>query len=237
MTQLAQDGASRSDKGTIKLLSRDALVLAQIGEQGAVRLDQLRCLFGALSQRLTQEPGMVSLTTARRIVERLKAKGLVRYKLIFSREQPWVWLTSKGLRELGLPYREVAPTAALTNHYYWVNQVYLWVRQHYPNDQWVSERRLRKDREGTASESKHLPDAELHRYDVHGELTIISIEVELTIKEKQRALRIMQELGDSYDGIWYFTNAVTATSVKRTLTQLDEEVRTRFRIRDLTNFT
>jgi hypothetical protein len=234
MKPLENPSVQRSDKGRTKLTSRDAWTLQQVGEQGAIRLDQLRGLLGQMPQRATHETGLLRLTTVRRIVGRWEALGLAKSKLVFARQPAWVYLTHKGLREFNLPYREVSPSAALAMHYYWVNQVYFWVRRQYSDDRWISERRLRKEREGPAIANKHIPDAEIHRYDRNGELTVIAVEVELTIKERQRSLAIMQELAASYDGIWYFTNDVTDASVKRTLAQLDEEVSSHFRIRDLT---
>ncbi len=224
----------RRDKGRTKLLWRDVWGQTQVGELGAMRLDQLQVRLGQLPQRATRDPGLLGMSTTRRVVGRWESAGFARCKVLLSGEPPWVWLTNKGLRELELPYREVQPSVVMLNHYYWVNHVNFWFSQNYPYDQWISERRLRKEVEQTRQAHKHIPDAEIQRYDEGGDQTTIAVEVELTVKERKRSLSIMQELAQNYDGVWYFTNAVTDAAVRRALSQFDEEVSEHFRIRSLT---
>ena len=224
----------RSDKGRITFTPRDLFVQTWCGEQYAIRLDQLKRLLGQDAQRPTQEPGKVGTSTAQRVVRRWVTAGVVQSKYLIAREPPWIFLTSKGLRELQLPFRPYTPTVAMANHHYWINQVRLWVEQQYPADRWVSERWLLKEREGTAANPLHVVDGEIHRSGIDDDETIIAVEVELTIKGAQRSRRIMQELAERYDGIWYFTNAITHDAVCRTINSLSEEVRKLFRVRDLT---
>jgi hypothetical protein len=225
--------AQRSDKGRITLTPRDLAVLPWIGEQYAARLDQVAQLLGRVAERPTQKEGIVQITTAQRVLRRWQALGVVQSRYIIAREPPWIYLSGKGLHELGLPFRFYTPTAALTAHRYWTNHVRLWVERHYPSDRWISERVLSKARENTADAAQHLVDAEIHRSDAEGEPIVIAVEVELTVKEAGRSESIMRELAERYDGIWYFTTAATHDAVERTIERLGEEVKARFRIRNL----
>lgn len=227
--------AQRSDKGRITLTPRDLAVLHWIGEQYAARLDHVAHLLGRAAERPTQTKGTVQMTTAQRVLRRWQALGLVQSRYIIAREPPWVYLTNKGLHELGLPFRHFTPTAALTAHRYWTNHVRLWVERHYPSDDWLSERALSKARENTAAKKQHLVDAEIYRTDADGEQIVIAVEVELTVKEAGRAQAIIRELAECYDGIWYFTTAATHTVVERRIQRLGEEVSARFRVRNLSS--
>ncbi len=60
----------RSDKGKVTITPRDEAVLCWIGEQYAVRLDQLQVLLGRDAQGQTQSEDLVSADTARRVCGR-----------------------------------------------------------------------------------------------------------------------------------------------------------------------
>src|SRR5260370_312943 len=70
-----------------RLSRRDLQTLAWVGEQYAVRLDQLEALLGR-GQR-----------TAQRMAARLRAAGLTRVRPLFAGEPAWLWLTPAGARE------------------------------------------------------------------------------------------------------------------------------------------
>ncbi len=224
---------TRSDKGRITLTPRDAAILLWVGEQYAVRLDQLAQLLGRHAQRTTQQAGVVQLTTVRRVVHRWLTCGMVRSKYLLAGEPPWVYLTGKGLHELGLPFRELAPIVALAAHYYWTNQVRLWVEQHYHDDRWVSERWLLKERGETDILRPTVADGEVQRSDPSGEVISIAVEVELTVKEAGRLHSILAARADHYDGVWYFTTPATHRTLQRQLDRFDPEVQRRFRLRHL----
>src|SRR5258708_1340289 len=77
------------------LSRRDLQTLAWVGEQYAVRLDQLEALLGR-GQR-----------TAQRTAARLRAAGLVRVRPLLAGEPAWLWLTPAGAGggSPGLPRR------------------------------------------------------------------------------------------------------------------------------------
>lgn len=224
---------TRSDKGRITLTPRDAAILLWVGEQYAVRLDHLGQLLGRHAQRTTHQAGLVQLTTVRRVVQRWLTCGMVRSKYLLAGEPPWVYLTGKGLHELGLPFRELAPIVALAAHYYWTNQVRLWVEQHYPGDRWVSERWLLKHQGEGDVLRPTVADGEVHRGDPGGDVTIIAVEVELTVKEFGRLQSILTARAEHYDGVWYFTTAATQKTLQRALDRFDPEVQGLFRLRRL----
>ena len=223
----------RRDKGRVTITPRDASILPWTGEQYGARLDQIACLLGRDPQRTTQEAGRVSMATAQRVLLRWMKAGYVKSKYVIARQPPWVFPTVKCLHEFNLPFREYVPNAAMVNHHYWTNQVRLWVEQHYPDDSWICERTLLKQAEGRQAGHLHIVDGEIHRMDEDGDVTIIAVEVELTVKSAQRSRAIMEDLTKRYDGIWYFTNETTHAAVCRTIKSLSEEARSLFRVRDL----
>jgi hypothetical protein len=113
----AQAGArqrrERSDKGKVTITPRDAVVLKWIGEQYAVRLDQLQMLLGHRAQAPTQADGLVSADTARRVITRWAKAGWVEHRRVFHRQPEWVWLTRAGMRLAGLEYFAGQPSPVM----------------------------------------------------------------------------------------------------------------------------
>lgn len=207
---------SRSDKGLIRLTDRDLLTLRWIGEQYAVRLDILQRLLGRDTQQVTKEPGIVTESTARRVIGRWKAEGLVESRKFFFGKPEWVWLTTDGLSQMNLQYRTWSPKVSTLNHFHGVNQVRLRIEKNYEESfTWRSERALRRayrDDKGV-----HVPDAEL----LH-EAGVIGIEVELTQKSQQRLSDIMEKLAHQYEQVWYFVNQMTEQAVRAAIADFGE---------------
>jgi hypothetical protein len=107
----------RSDKGSVKITERDLSVLRFIGEQYAVRQDQLA--------RLLKRPagGALSESATRAVLTRWEKAGLTDSRKVIAGEPRFVWLTRRGLDEAGLSFKPWAPTAASLAHIYWTNQV------------------------------------------------------------------------------------------------------------------
>jgi hypothetical protein len=137
----------RRDKGRTLITERDLKLLPWIGEQYAVRLDQLQKLLGRDAKRKTLEEGMVSATTAQRVVERWVELGFVEQQKFFYKEPAWLWVSRIGIRQLGLVYRYWEPTVTALEHIYWINQVRLVVEGGRKGITWRSERELRHDRQ------------------------------------------------------------------------------------------
>lgn len=213
----------RRDKGRKLINERDLKLLPWVGEQYAVRLDQLQKLLGRSAGRQTLEPGIVSESTALRVVERWKALGFVESEKFFVNEPIWVWLTRNGLRQLGLSYRYWTPTVAALKHLYWLNQVRLFIERGRQEVTWRGERDLRRER---GKKSFHYADAEVIR--VNG--VTIGVEVEITRKRPERIVTIMEQLSGRYEGVWYFTNDQTHSTVTSSLSELPDNWQKKFRV-------
>lgn len=223
MNEAKKKRKQRSDKGTLKLSARDLRCLRFIGEQYAVRFDQLQVLAGAEPGKPTREVGKVAYSTALSLVNRWRKMHLVEYRKFFLNEPHWVWLTREGIELIGLPYRVWEANALSLAHIYWVNQVRFYAQRRYPAARWISERDLKYE-EGRKA---HVPDAELDTGD-----GTVAIEVELTRKKPMRLALILRQLLTDYKNgtIWYFTNHETNQIVKAALLKFREEQQKQFRV-------
>jgi hypothetical protein len=202
--------------------------LLWVGQQYAVRIDQLQVLLGRWAVRQTETTGVLKKTTAERVISRWRRAGWVEARQIFAREPVWVWLTRIGLQQIGLPYKVWSAKAATLNHLYWCNTARLWVEQRDMEKgrqgQWTSDRELRyqaeqaerqQRAEGREVERGHRSDA-----DVMYGTTRVAIEVEITSKAPGRAAAIMRALLREYQAVWYFVGRDT----RELITSLREHV-------------
>lgn len=81
----------RADRGVVRLTDRDIASLRWIGEQYAIRVDQLSCLLG-------RPANPVSDSTARGVVSRWVRAGFADYRKLIAGEPGFVWATRRGLR-------------------------------------------------------------------------------------------------------------------------------------------
>lgn len=196
----------RKRRRLIYINERDIAALTWTGQQLAVNYVHLQHLLGRLSpqpERLI-EPAKLSIHTVRQIAERWEVDGLVKVRKFIQGQPHWVWLTARGLRQLGLPYSYVEPKLVLLNHYSAVNDVRLFVEQKYGDTlHWRCERdlvqeHLRKVEAGEELAARHLPDAEIF---FRGQIQ--AIEVELTQKSRRRLDAILAELCARYRTVVY----------------------------------
>ncbi len=225
-------------------LARDITTHIWIGEQGAVRLDQVQALLSRDRQKQyvdtrdketgekvrVERTGLLSIKTAERAVRRWIKEGMVGAAYKQPSKPMWIWLTQKALDEYGLPYKYYEPKIAKVEHLYWINEARLWIEKHYPEDKWISERRLIIERNSLYPRTRnatrnlslpHLPDGELERYDAEGSFRI-AIEVEISPKKPKDIEPIVVELANTYPGIWYFINNLTQRSVTTAISKLME---------------
>lgn len=207
----------RSDRGLVRLTDRDLVTLRWVGEQYAVRLDVLQHLLGRDTQQPTKEPGVVTESTARRVVGRWKTAGLVESRKFFFGAPEWVWLTTNGLAHLNLRHRVWMPKVGMLDHYHFVNLVRLRIENTYKEPfSWRGERELRRSQ--SDSTNFHVPDAELSLA-----AGVIGIEVELTQKSQQRLVDILDKLAEQYEQVWYFVNETTRPLLEAATTRFDED--------------
>jgi hypothetical protein len=197
----------RSDKGSIKITERDLSVLRFIGEQYAVRADQLA--------RLLKRPvdGALSESGTRAVVTRWEKAGLSASKKVTADEPKFIWLTRKGLDEVGLAFKPWTPTAVSLAHIFWTNQVRMHTEARHPGCGWRPERELRKGRkmQSISTTENHEVDGE-----VHLPQGTVAIEVELTPKSVERRRTIMAEVASRYATVWYFAPGNVAALLEET---------------------
>ena len=180
--------SKRADSGSVRLSERDGRMLRLIAEQYAVSVDQLARLIGR------------SHRTGRWLRDRWRQAGWVESRQLTAEGPSFVWLTGAGARIAGSPYRTWRPNAALAGHIEAVTEVRLLLEQQLRLGAWVCERALAQCLSGERAQA-HLPDALLTTG--RGR---IAVEVELTLKSRARLEALLEELGQSYDQVWYFAN-------------------------------
>src|SRR5690242_8449928 len=85
----------RQDKGVMRWTERDLEALPWIGEQYAIRMDQLQALLGRWATEPTRVPGQLGIETVRKLVQRWKQAGLVESAVLVRNQPGWVWLTRR----------------------------------------------------------------------------------------------------------------------------------------------
>jgi hypothetical protein len=122
---------------------RDIKSFRWIGEQGAARRDDLQELLGRMPEGQTNEPGRLSASRMRHIIEeRWKPAGMVYYKTLLGKQ--WVWLSKRGLHAADLPWSPHRPADINLEHIHQVNRVRLYLEDLYWSKklkgEWESER-------------------------------------------------------------------------------------------------
>src|SRR6266568_2945803 len=140
----------RSDRGP-RLTERDRKALAWIGQQYAVRLDQLQIVLARLGEpgeyaRKPKEEGRLTQKRTMDLVRRWEQLGLAYSGWFLHGDPAWVWLSVQGLRavrqQIG-DLRRFEPTAAGLSRLLFCNQARLLVEERKPDGIWRSERQLR----------------------------------------------------------------------------------------------
>lgn len=221
---------ARSDRGTVLITPRDENALRWIGEQYAIRIDQLQVLLGRQAQAQTEAEGIVSEGTARRVVTRWVKAGWVERRKIFHREPEWVWLTRSGMQLAGLTYFAGQPSPVMLRHYYQVNRIRLSVEQRHGADRWVSERAIKPQRQRV--QDVHYADAEVRI----GEATI-GLEIELTVKKAAKLAAIVAGLAREYRTVWYFVKPEVLRGVRQAISYLPAAEQRRFKLYDIETLT
>jgi hypothetical protein len=220
----------RHDQGP-RLTQRDLACLHWIAQQYAIRLDQLQRLllrYTPQADRAKVRSGTDRLSKERtyKTLAQWDALGLIEYGNILEHEPRWIWLTPKGLREIGSPLRYNKPSVVRLSHLYFTNQVRLWVERRRPNDVWKSEREIKAEQQqlGRGERPHHLPDAILHA--ANGKTSVI--EVELQTKTRDALETIVRELELHYTSILYFCSAPVLRQLQALLSELEPESRKHF---------
>lgn len=231
---------SQRDATRYQLTPRDKQCLIWIAMQYAIRLDQLRQLlfrFTPEADRHKLKPGTTSISLDRtyEIISKWVALGLVEKKIILHGDKLWIWASRQGLRELELSFNySGAPASDRLPHLYYINQVRLAVEAKRPNDQWKSERQIRKEspRIEKGEKRPHTPDAIL--YAASGKIT--AIEIERRSKDDDDLEEKLRELAVSYKSIWYFATSSTQRKIESMLEDFTQEMKKPFVIYSLKDY-
>ncbi|HET8844324.1 MAG TPA: hypothetical protein VFN35_22850 [Ktedonobacteraceae bacterium] len=201
-----------------------------VGQQGALRFDQVQRWFGYYSPEpiRMKEATQLSAERTRKILHPWFEQEWFSYRVFFAKQKGWLWLTPKGIKATGLTLRYYEPSPAVLPHLYAVNEIRLLLATRRPADCWRSERELRAE---YALSKRHLPDAEL----LTEKGTINALEVELTLKSEKRLQEILVDLASNarYATIWYFAPEAIAVALRKALRTLPQERRHQFRFYNL----
>ena len=214
----------RRDAGEIRLTDRDLWALRWIGEQYAVRMDQLRRLLGSRPGGETNAIGTLSERRTRRIVERWTQARLVETRKILYAEPGWVWLSRAGLRTVGLQVKYLVPRPMWLSHVFWCGEVRRRLEEAGDESfEWQSERLLHAF--GSAFNPHHLPDAEVTIRN-----RTVAIEVELTPKHLKRLVDIVAWHSHDYEQTRYYVAPAAERGVMRAIEKLTPEQQRRIQV-------
>jgi hypothetical protein len=205
------------------LTARDMQVLTWIGEMYTVRFDLLqKLLSGGAKQTQTEE---LSAGRTYKLIQKWRDMGLAEYRRFLGDEPLYIWLTTKGLREVGLDYREQTPSLALIKHYHQVTLVRRYVELRHPDYAWQSERAIRGEVatiDARERKDKHVPDGVIVRPDT----TRNAVEIELTRKGQHELEAIISGLAGEYPRTYYFVSEKTEPHIR----ELTEPYKGKFQI-------
>lgn len=215
------------------LTTRDTKILTWIGEMYTARLDLIQRMLGdaaGVGSKPQLQSGIVSESTARQAITRWREAGLVEYRKIIGDEPLYIWLTSKGLREMGLvQYSYQPPSLSLIKHYHVVTLVRRYIEKRNPDITWKSERAIRGEVASIDAKlrvNKHVPDGVIVRSDTMYE---DAIEVEITRKAKPRQEEVISRLARDYRASYYFVTPQTEMQTR----ELVEAYKNKFSISQL----
>lgn len=217
----------RPDLGS-RYTEEERACIRWIAEQGGAQFEQVQRVLARLSPNPEKlaNPERLSVQRTRKKKDRWKKDELIEYKLFEAKGKGILWATRLGLSFAGLgDLRYYEPTLGSLRHLYYVNQARLYVEQQRPEDVWKSERLIRYEQPAFLAGKKapHIPDALLQK--PNGE--VIALEVEISLKKRERILTILRELTHTYHRTWYFVARSAWATVESALAQLPEHQRKR----------
>lgn len=223
----------RRDAGMLQVTERDTIVLAWIAEQFCISFDHLQYLLGRYAKAITKTPDKLSISATRDAIGRWLQLGFIEEpRKIISGHAPYIWLSRRGLTQLGLPYAYYQPQISTIKHIYAVNAVRLYLENHGLKSTWYSERMLTKE-----VRPRPLPDAEL-RVSSPKRLAIKVIEVGFKNEATcQNALAVFTMLMRRYPTLWYFVHSETTATFEQALATLSQEVQQRATFYELDTHT
>jgi hypothetical protein len=213
----------RRDAGQLQLTERDLAVLTWIAQQYCISYDQLHRVLALYGDAPRKDVEKVSYSATINAVQRWLQLGLIDtpHKILRG-YSTHVWLSRKGLHQLGLPYAYYVPKASSIPHIYACNAVRFNLQRFNLNATWQAERALKlQTRRAEGTEAKNTPDAELHVQRV----PIIAIQVLdpqsiSTTYQAQEQVHHLHTLADRYGRLWCFLPDDKVTILQQTVTSM-----------------
>jgi len=174
----------------VQLTERDIEILCFINEFGFCEMPQIEKRFG------------IKKPLSYRLLRRLIKAELVKHRRIFYAGYGIYYLTSSGAKFTDLPSLGTISIGQY-GHQRLITDVFIQLRKQYPEAEWISERRLLHEKfyEGVGK-SGHVADGIL----IFPDNKKIAIEVELSLKGKERITRILKDYSAQFSikEVWYF---------------------------------
>lgn len=197
--------APRSDIGAVRLTARDMAAIAWIEDMRAISEDDLGVLLGKLSGKRP-----IAVTGVRPIVKRWQALGLAEARRVLANQPRMVTLTSKGAAMVA-PGRTFTPPAwTQLTHTLMVSRARLMLGHMFPTqiEDWVSEKRWKRENERAWKAGAHVPDGELTIRYKDGTCQPWVMEVELAAKSVSRTTKIIDRImtDPELGGVFYMVD-------------------------------
>jgi hypothetical protein len=212
----------RRDAGALQITDRDIATLTWVTQQYCVSYDQLHRLLAHFGDSPRNDVEKVAYSTTLNAVQRWLQLGLIDTpQKILRGYTTHIWLSRRGLHQLGLSYSYYIPKPSSIPHFYAVNAV----RSHLQFNRsvlWESERtlKLQSNRQllSETTEQRTLPDAELHASKVPTiALQILEQQKIDTIYKMQDAIRLLSVLSMNYTRLWCFVPSERLSTIQQIL--------------------
>jgi hypothetical protein len=217
---LNQETHRRRDFGMLQTTERDILALTWIAEQFCVSYDHLQKLLAFYTPATIKNPEKVAHSTAYNAIDRWIKLGYIDTPQKVIREHTtYIWLSRRGIRELGLPYAYYVPKPSMIRHLYAVNAIRLHMQSFHFSAQWVSQRGIRLQ-----NEHRPLPDAHMEIHAIPLTAIYITEQQRLATITIQEEIITLQSLAQRYTRIWYFVHMNITKLLQTTIQEHDEKI-------------
>ena len=205
----------RRDAGILQITERDILALTWIAEQLSIPFDQLQRLLGRNAKQATKTPGMLSISATRHALDRWLQLALIETpRKVLNEHATYIWLSRRGISQLGLAYSYYLPRPSTAAHIYAVNAVRLHLENQGLFSLWQSERML--------VVSTPTPDAEIRIGLQSVAVRILERDIKHDITLQDEVTRLLT-FTDRYTRVWYFTLTTNVTLLRQAMKHLDQE--------------
>jgi predicted transcriptional regulator len=190
----------------MKLTKRDVDILQFVNEFGFCDMPQIRKRFG-LKRAWMYE-----------VMKKLVDAGLLHHQYILHGRHGVYSVTTKGAAYSDLSTIDRVSIGQY-EHQISIIKVYIKLHQQYPDAHWISERRLKHEKfHDGVGKTGHVSDGIL----VFPDRKRIAVEVEMSVKGKNRIEKILREYGADFSikEVWYYCSKNVITAVNSVAIQM-----------------